>query len=112
MRWRAFELTPDGSPTPGASALSIGVPQNFRYQYQRVFRGGLELATAKQFEKVEYAELNGKQQEVHNFHQIAARLAQYGYATYPIRDDWNGGDMIARHMTHPKKPTLTIQVKG
>jgi hypothetical protein len=64
------------------------------------------------FSKVEYSKLNGKQQEVHNFHQIAARLAQYGYATYAIRDDWNGGDMIARHMIDAKKPTLTIQVKG
>lgn len=68
--------------------------------------------TKSVFSKVEYRQLNGKQQEVHNFHQIAARLAQYGYATYPIRDDWNGGDMIARHMTEAKKPTLTIQVKG
>jgi hypothetical protein len=64
------------------------------------------------FSKVEYGRLNGRQQEVHNFHQIAARLAQYGYATYPIRDDWNGGDMIARHMLDSRKPTLTIQVKG
>ena len=49
------------------------------------------------FNQVEYSELNGRQKEVHNLHHIAARLAVYGYASYPIRDDWNGGDMIAHH---------------
>jgi hypothetical protein len=65
-----------------------------------------------EFSKIDYSQLNAKQQEVHNFHQIAARLAQYGYATYPIRDDWNGGDMIARHMTDTGRQTLTIQIKS
>jgi hypothetical protein len=65
-----------------------------------------------EFAKVAYEELNAKQKEVHNFHQIAARLATYGYATYPIRDDWNGGDMIARHMTDTSSQVLTIQIKS
>lgn len=64
------------------------------------------------FSKTSYEKLNAKQKEVHNFHQIAARLATYGYATYPIRDDWNGGDMIARHMTDTGSQVLTIQIKS
>lgn len=65
-----------------------------------------------EFAKVKYESLNARQKEAHNLYLIAARLAEYGYASYPIRDDWNGGDMIARHMTKPKEVPLTIQVKG
>lgn len=64
------------------------------------------------FSKVNYQDLDGRQKEVHNYHHIAALLAKHGYATYPIRDDWNGGDMIARHMTDPEKGNMTIQIKG
>lgn len=68
--------------------------------------------TGSQFAKVDYTLLNAKQKEVHNFHHIAAVLARHGYASYPIRDDWNGGDMIARHMTDATREMLTIQIKG
>jgi hypothetical protein len=64
------------------------------------------------FAKIDYTSLNAKQKEVHNFHHIAAVLARHGYASYPIRDDWNGGDMIARHMTDATREMLTIQIKG
>jgi hypothetical protein len=69
-------------------------------------------ATSAGFKKIDYASLNAKQKEVFNFHHIAAVLAKYGFATYPIRDDWNGGDMIARHMTDVAQITLTIQLKS
>ena len=62
------------------------------------------------FAKVDYQDLNAKQREVYNFHFIAARLAQYGYASYPIRDDWNGGDMFSRHMLSGQ--ALTVQIKS
>lgn len=64
------------------------------------------------FSKVDYSTLNARQQEVHNFHAIAALLARHGFATYAIRDDWNGGDMIARHMTDLRRPPMIIQVKS
>jgi hypothetical protein len=64
------------------------------------------------FRLADYALLNARQREVYNFHAIAALLARYGFATYPIRDDWNGGDMIARHMTESNRPIMTIQIKG
>lgn len=64
------------------------------------------------FAKVDYSALDARQQEVHNFHAIAALLARHGFATYPIRDDWNGGDMIARHMIDAQKEVLIIQIKG
>ena len=62
------------------------------------------------FAKVDYQSLNAKQREVHNFHFIAGVLASYGYATYPVRDDWNGGDMFARHMLNGQ--SLLIQLKS
>jgi hypothetical protein len=37
-------------------------------------------------------------------------MASYGYASYPIRDDWNGGDMFARHMLSGH--SLLIQLKS
>src|SRR5215469_5245980 len=68
--------------------------------------------TKSRFSRIDYNALNSKQKEVHNFHHIASVLAKHGYATYPIRDDWNGGDMIARHMLDPGEEMLTIQIKG
>jgi len=62
------------------------------------------------FAKVDYRSLNAKEKEVYNFHHIGALLAKHGYASYPIRDDWSGGDMFARHMVTRK--SLTIQIKG
>jgi hypothetical protein len=62
------------------------------------------------FQKADYGTLDARQQEVYNYHHIAATLARYGYASYPIRDDWNGGDMIARHMVGGTN--LVIQIKG
>jgi len=68
--------------------------------------------TPAYFSRVSYEGLDGRQKEVHNYHHIAALLARHGYASYPIRDDWNGGDMIARHMTDVTQATLMIQIKG
>ena len=65
---------------------------------------------ASKFQTVDYRQLNGRQQEVFNYHHIAALLAKHGYATYPIRDDWNGGDMFARHMLTGE--AMTIQIKS
>ncbi len=62
------------------------------------------------FAKVDYQALNSRQREVYNFHHIAARLARYGFASYPIRDDWNGGDMFARNMLSGE--ALTVQIKS
>ena len=62
------------------------------------------------FAKVDYRSLNAKEKEVYNFHHIGALLAKHGFASYPIRDDWSGGDMFARHMVTRK--SLTIQIKG
>lgn len=68
------------------------------------------MGQARLFNKVDYHSLNAKEKEVYNFHHIGALLAKHGFASYPIRDDWSGGDMFARHMVSRK--SLTIQIKG
>lgn len=67
-------------------------------------------AVRTKFVKVDYESLNSRQREVYNFHYVGSVLAKYGYASYPIRDDWNGGDIFARHMINGD--AITIQLKS
>jgi hypothetical protein len=60
--------------------------------------------------KVSYADLNPKQQEAHNFQKVSAVLADYGYSTIRLQDDWQGADFIAQH--HGGKDFLKMQLKG
>ena len=48
-----------------------------------------------QLNKVNYNELNAKQKENYNFHKVAAALAEYGYNSMRLNDDWQGADFIA-----------------
>jgi hypothetical protein len=47
--------------------------------------------------KVAYKTLNAKQKEAHNFQKVSAALADYGYSTIRLQDDWQGADFIAQH---------------
>ena len=47
--------------------------------------------------KINYSELNDKQKESYNFQKVSAILADYGYVTIRLSDDWNGADFIAQH---------------
>lgn len=61
------------------------------------------------FKKIEYSTLNGKQQENYNFYKLAAVLADYGYVSLRLSDDWNGADFIAVHIDGE---TVRVQLKG
>ena len=50
------------------------------------------------FQKVDYKNLNGRQKEVYNFHKIAAVLADYGFNSLKLTDDWQGADFLAYQM--------------
>ena len=63
-----------------------------------------------QFEPIRYAELNPRQKENHNFHKIAARLADYGFNCMRLTDDWQGADFIACHIDG--ETFLKVQLKG
>ena len=47
--------------------------------------------------KVAYTALNSKQQKAHNFQQVSAVLADDGYSTIRLQDDWQGADFIVQH---------------
>ncbi|MHB8742121.1 MAG: hypothetical protein ACYC9L_03265 [Sulfuricaulis sp.] len=49
------------------------------------------------FERVSYTSLNSRQKENYNFAQISAVLADYGFTTMRLSDDWQGADFIAQH---------------
>jgi hypothetical protein len=63
-----------------------------------------------QFQRVAYSALNSKQQEIFNFQKVSGLLAEYGYATLRLSDDWNGADFLAVHIDG--KTTLRVQLKG
>jgi hypothetical protein len=50
------------------------------------------------FKHVSYESLNSRQRENYNFQKVSALLADYGFVTLRLSDDWNGADFIANHM--------------
>lgn len=62
------------------------------------------------FKKIPYEELNSRQQETFNFQKVSAVLADFGYLTIRLSDDWNGADFIAQHFK--TKEFLKVQLKG
>lgn len=62
------------------------------------------------FTKIKYSELNSKQKEIFNFQKVSGVLADYGYATLRLSDDWNGADFLAVH--RDGTTTLRVQLKS
>jgi hypothetical protein len=62
------------------------------------------------FKKLKYSALDARQKENFNFQWISGALATYGYHTHRVPDDWQGADLIARHMKSGRH--LNIQLKG
>ena len=58
--------------------------------------------------KVNYNKLNSKQKENYNFHKVASALADYGYDSMRLNNDWQGADFIAVK----NDEMLKIQLKG
>lgn len=53
--------------------------------------------------------LSSKQLEAYHFQKISAVMADYGYQTIKLSDDWCGADFIAQHLDGS---FLKIQLKG
>ena len=51
------------------------------------------------FDRIDYEELNSRQKENYNFQKVSAVLADYGFATLRLSDDWQGADFIANHVS-------------
>ena len=61
------------------------------------------------FSKISYEQLNARQKESYNFQKVSAILADYGYSTMRLHDDWQGADFIAQHVSGN---FLKVQLKG
>lgn len=60
--------------------------------------------------RIVYSQLNSRQQENFNFHKVSAALADFGYVTMKLTDDWQGADFIANHISGEQ--FLKVQLKG
>lgn len=63
-----------------------------------------------ELERIEYSELNARQKENFNFQKLSAVLADYGFVTLRLSDDWQGADLIAQHIDGVT--FLRVQLKG
>ncbi len=60
--------------------------------------------------QIDYCELNARQKENYNYQKLSSVLADFGFITHRLSDDWNGADMIAQHIECDL--FLKIQLKG
>ena len=51
------------------------------------------------FEKIDYRRLNARQKENFNFQKVSAVLADFGFVTLRLSDDWESADFIAVHLS-------------
>ena len=61
-------------------------------------------------QRVAYADLNSRQKENYNFQKVAGRLADYGFNSIRLTDDWQGADFIAVHIDG--ETFVKVQLKG
>lgn len=61
-------------------------------------------------ERINYRDLNAKAKEMYNFHKVASVLADYGYTSIWLSNDWNGADFIAVHIDGVSD--IKVQLKG
>jgi len=60
------------------------------------------------FSKIKYKSLNSRQKENHNFHKVASKLADYGFNSMRLNDDWEGADFISINTNQ----MIKVQLKG
>jgi hypothetical protein len=63
-----------------------------------------------ELKRIRYASLNSWQKENFNFQKISAVLADYGFVTLRLSDDWQGADFIAQHIDGAT--FARVQLKG
>lgn len=62
------------------------------------------------FTKIQYQDLNSRQQEAYNFQKVSAVLADFGFVTIRLSNDWNGADFILQDRNG--KTFHKVQLKG
>ena len=58
--------------------------------------------------KVNYTKLNARQKENCNYHKVASALADYGYDSMRLNNDWEGADFISVN----GDDMIKVQLKG
>ncbi len=61
-------------------------------------------------QNIKYSDLNSRQKETYNFQKVSGILADYGFATIRLSDDWESADFLAQHIDG--KTFLKVQLKG
>ena len=59
--------------------------------------------------RCEYHALNARQKEAYNFQKVSGVLADYGFCTIRLSNDWSGADFTAQHIDGS---FLKVQLKG
>jgi hypothetical protein len=60
--------------------------------------------------RISYSKLNSRQKENYNFLKVSSLLADYGFVTMRLSDDWQGADFIAQHVDG--ETFLKVQLKS
>lgn len=60
--------------------------------------------------RIKFEKLNTRQKEIYNYQKVSSVLADYGYQTILLSDDWMGADFIALNFNG--KDFLRVQLKG
>ena len=63
-----------------------------------------------QLTPIDYKSLNARQKETFNFQKVSGVLADFGFSTIRLSDDWQGADFIANHISGQQ--FLKVQLKG
>jgi hypothetical protein len=61
-----------------------------------------------ELKRIDYKHLNARQKENYNYQKVSAVLADYGFVTIRLSDDWNGADFLA---LHTDGTTIKVQLK-
>ena len=59
--------------------------------------------------RINPGDLKDKKKEAYNFQKVSGILADFGYQTIKLADDWSGADFIAQHLDGS---FLLVQLKG
>ena len=62
------------------------------------------------FSRINYKELTARQKENYNFQKISGVLAEYGFVTLRLTDDWENADFIAQNIDG--ETLLKVQLKA
>jgi hypothetical protein len=68
------------------------------------------MSSAPKLEKIDRRRLNSCQKENYNFQKASGILADYGFTTIRLSDEWNGADFIAQHANG--ETVLRVQLTG